>query len=110
MREVLKRAKSKAGVSIRITEERWIHITESHNYMVGNLGKVIETIKEPDYIVAGHQDEKIALKHYEETSISEKHLVAIYTEGEKDGFLITAFMTSDEDRILKRRILWQQQE
>lgn len=110
MANVLAQVKSKGGVPIRITKERWIHITENHDYMAGNLDKMIETIENPHYIAVGRQDEKIALKHYEETSISEKYVVAIYKEDEKDGFLITGFMTSDEDRILKRRILWQRQE
>ena len=69
------------------------------------MDMVLESIENPDYIVHGWIDELIALKHYEKTSISEKYMVVIYKEDEK-GFIITAFMTSKEDKILRRGIIW----
>ena len=69
------------------------------------MDMVLESIENPDYIVHGWTDELIALKHYEKTSISEKYMVVIYKEDEK-GFIITAFMTSKEDKILRRGIIW----
>jgi hypothetical protein len=98
---------SRNGVPIRITDERWTHVVESHDYMAGNRDLVIETIENPDYIVTGTGGELIALRHYEATSISEKHVVAVYREFTDDGFLITAFMTSRPDTILRKGIVWQ---
>jgi len=77
--------------------------------MSGNLDLVLESIEDPDYIVEGWTDELIALKHYESTSISEKYVVIIYKEKGKDGFIITSFMTSSHENILKRGIIWQKQ-
>ncbi len=43
--------KSKNGVPIRLTEERWIHITEEHSEMAGYYFEVLETVEEPEAIV-----------------------------------------------------------
>jgi hypothetical protein len=100
-------AVSKNGVSIRITDERWMHVVEARDYMAGNLDLVVETVEDPDYIVAGRKDEFIALRHYETTVLSEKYMIAVYREFVDDGFLITAFMTSSPDTILRKGVVWQ---
>jgi len=74
--------------------------------MAGNQDLVFETLENPDYIVGGGQGEFIALKHYKKTSISEKDVVVIYKEKEKEGFVITAFMTSEPERIIKKGVIW----
>ena len=104
----LARVVSKEGVPLRITAERWAHIVENHDYMAGNLDKVLETLQDPDYIVRGSKGAKLALKHYPATVISEKDLVAIYRElSATDGFLITAFMTSKGETLLRKGVvLW----
>ena len=96
----------KNGIKIRLTSERWSHIVESHDYMAGNQDVMFETIENPDLTVSGGQNEFIAIKHYAETSISEKHVVVIYKEEENDGFVITAFMTSKPERFLKKEVVW----
>ena len=97
---------SKNSVPIRLTYKQWVHIVDSHDYMAGNMDLVLESIDNPDYIVRGWTDELIALKHYDKTTISEKNVVVIYKEG-KEGFIITAFMTSKQNTILKRGIIWE---
>lgn len=109
MGEGLTTVNSKNGIPIRITHERWTHVVENHDYMAGELDKVVEALEDPDYIVIGTKGEKIALRHYRETRISEKHVVVVYKEQQQDGFLITAFMTSEERKILQRGIAWQKQ-
>ncbi len=98
---------SKNGKSIRITDERWTHVVESHDYMAGNRDLVVETVEDPDTIVMGRKGELIAFRYYLETSISAKHVIAVYRELEDDGFLITAFMTSAPETILRKGVLWQ---
>ena len=98
---------SRDNVPIRLTYKQWAHIVESHDYMSGCLDVVIETISEPDYIVRGWTDELIALRDYEETVISKKTVVVVYKELDQDGFIITAFMTSRPDQILRRGVIWQ---
>lgn len=100
-------AASRNGKPIRITDERWTHVVESHDYMAGNRDLVMETLEDPDFIVTGGKGELIVLRHYQVTSISEKHVVAVYREFENDGFLITAFMTSAPETILRKGVVWQ---
>ncbi|MBM4141922.1 MAG: hypothetical protein FJ242_10685 [Nitrospira sp.] len=97
---------SKNGINISLTAERWSHVVEAHDYMAGNQDLVFETIENPDFIVRGEKDELIAIKHYQKTSISEKDMTVIYKEAINDGFIITAFMTSKPEKILKRGVLW----
>lgn len=102
---------SKNKVPIRLTYKQWMHITENHNYMAGNLDLVIETIADPDYIVTGKNNELIAIKHYNKTVITEKDAVVVYKEiNNNDGFVVTAWLTSKPDKILKRGIIWQKQQ
>lgn len=97
---------SKNNKKIRLTAERWAHIVESHDYMAGNQDIVFETMEDPDVIVGGEKNEFLAVKHYVKTSISEKYAIVIYTEQENDGFVITAFMTSKPEKIIKRGVVW----
>lgn len=97
---------SKNGLEIRLTAERWAHIVEAHDYMAGNQDLVLETIESPDMIVKGEKNELIALKHYAKTSISSKTMAVIYKEEETGGFIITAFLTSKPDKIIKKGVLW----
>ncbi len=107
MDDVIQTVESQNGVPIRLTYKQWAHIVESHDYMAGYVDAVLETLSEPDYIVQGWTDELIALKYYGKTIISEKYAVVVYRELNGDGFVITAFMTSQADKILKRGVLWQ---
>ena len=94
-----------SGKIIRLTYKQWYHIIESHDYMAGNLEKILETVNSPEYIVKGSKEELIALKHYSKTNLGEKHCVVIYKEN-KDGFIITAFFTSKPETIRKEGIIW----
>ena len=103
-------ALSVSGCRIRISDERWIHVTESHDYMAGNIDIVYETIESPDIIAKGDNGALIAIKHFLKTSIGEKDMVAVYKEINRDGFLITAFMTSKPDKAAKRGVIWKKQQ
>ena len=104
--DVLHTLKSVFGHDIRVTARQWAHITEAHDYMSGNMDKVLETLAEPSRIIEGEHGESLALRPYDSTNITRKTAVAVYREDD-DGFLITAFFTSRPDRIEKRgRILW----
>lgn len=92
--------------TIRITARQWVHVTEAHDYMSGNMDKVLETLTEPDRIISGERGESLALRDYASTNITRKTAVVVYRDVE-DGFLITAFFTSRPDRIEKKgRLLW----
>ena len=104
--DVLYTITSVFGNSIRITATQWAHITESHDYMSGNMDKILETLAEPERVIAGQNGESLALRDYTSTNITHKTAVAVYRD-EEDGFLITAFFTSKPDKIEKKGVvLW----
>ena len=95
---------SKNGVPIRLTEERWIHITEEHSEMAGYYFEVLETVDEPEAIYEGKMGECIAVREIEEG----KHIVVVYRElSKEDGFIITAFLTRRRKQLERRRKIWQ---
>ena len=104
--DILEITKSISNKAIRLTFKQWFHIIESHDYMAGNMDKVLETVNSPDCIAKGSREELIALKHYSETNITEKDCVVVYKEN-KDGFIITSFLTSKPEIIKKRGVIWQ---
>ena len=64
--DVLGTTKPLSGKAIRLTQRQWYHITEAHDYMAGNIDRVMETVNSPDCLVEGLRGELIALKHYVE--------------------------------------------
>jgi len=98
-------AKSKGGVPIRLTKERWIHITEEHSEMAGYYFDVLETIEEPQAIYKGNGGELLAVKEIE----SGKYIVVVYKElNKEDGFVITAFLTRRKEQLERRDKVWEE--
>ncbi len=96
---------SKNNVLIRLTDERWVHIVENHDEIAGRLSEVLETVAEPDIIIKGRQNEFLATKKF-----TQKWIVVVYKEiSNKDGFIITAFLTSRIQYLLKKEIIWKKQ-
>ncbi len=93
---------SKNNARIRLTTERWYHIIENHCELAGSVFEVLDTVEVPDLIISGISGELLSLK-----KINKKYLAVIYRETDKDGFIITAFWTSDLKQLLKKRkIIW----
>ena len=93
---------SRNNVPIRLTDERWVHITEEHCELAGMRLEVLDTVANPLRILVGGAEELLALR---EISLG-KYLVVVYREFEKDGFIITAFLTSKTQSINRRKQLW----
>jgi hypothetical protein len=62
--------------AIRLTAERWTHITEEHCELAGLRADVLETVLRPERILLGGDEELIALRELEQG----KHLVVVYRE------------------------------
>jgi len=98
-------ARTKNDVLIRLTEERWFHITEEHSEMAGYYFEVLETVEEPEVIFEGKTGECIAVKEIEKG----KYIMVIYRElNKEDGFVITAFITRQRKQLERRRKIWEQ--
>lgn len=90
---------------IILTRERWSHIIKSHNYMLGQSKLVLDAIKSPDFIVKGTRGEVLAVR-LTKTSLSDKHMIVVYRETPKRGFIITAFVTANVSKLRRREVLW----
>lgn len=99
---MIESALSKNGVTIRLTDERWAHITEEHCELAGLKLEVLEAVENPSEILAGAMGELLAVKE----SSGDVHLVVVYREVEDDGFIITAFMTSKTKWLNRRKKIW----
>jgi hypothetical protein len=93
---------SKNGLSIRLTDERWAHITEEHCELAGLRLEVLETVANPARIYAGNAGELLAAREIE----AGKYLVAVYREVATDGFIITAFLTRRIKSLERRQLVW----
>jgi hypothetical protein len=93
---------SKSGVPIRLTDERWAHITEEHRELAGLRREIVQTVANPTEIIAGNRGELLAVREVEPG----KYLVVVYREAQQDGFLITAFLTRKGQALRRRQQLW----
>ncbi|OGY10932.1 MAG: hypothetical protein A3A58_02945 [Candidatus Blackburnbacteria bacterium RIFCSPLOWO2_01_FULL_41_27] len=93
---------SKNKVKIRLTAERWKHIVLMHPSLIDRQKQVLATIKNPDYIFRGGAGELLAVKKISQRSC----LVIIYKETETDGFIITAYETTDTHWLFKKELIW----
>jgi Barnase-EndoU-ColicinE5/D-RelE like nuclease len=99
---------SQNGTLIRLTSERWQHITTGHPEIAGYYFDILETIENPDIIYEGNYDAKIAVKKIQEGFT--KFIVVVYKEtGGNDGFIITAHFSNKELEFKKEKVLWKQQ-
>ena len=93
---------SKNGLPIRLTDERWVHITEEHAELAGHRLEVLEAIAEPERIVAGNEGELLAIRTQQDGKI----MVVVYREVSDDGFVITAFITRRVASLNRRTQVW----
>jgi len=97
--------RSRNGVAIRLTEERWGHIARRHPEMAEQRERLLETVVEPDSILEGDEGAVMAVRLYAETPLTQKFLVVPYREiSPEDGFIVTAYFTSQPSP--NRRVLW----
>ena len=93
---------SVTGTLIRLTDERWAHIINEHPEITGLKFDVLQTVRNPDRIVAGNANELLAVKEYNPRT----WLVVAYRELNGDGFIITAYSTSKTAWLRRKRQLW----
>ena len=83
--------RSRHGVPVRLTEERWLHIISRHPEMGEQRDRVLETLAAPDMIQEGNLGELLAIRFYPETPLTSKFLVVAYREvSDDDGFILKA--------------------
>jgi len=93
---------SKNGISIRLTDERWAHITEEHCELAGMRLETLDTVANPSKILKGGYGELLAVREFEK----DKFLIVVYRELSDDGFIITAFLTRRKEYFNRREQIW----
>lgn len=95
---------SKNKVKIRLTQERWQHIVSSHKELENaKPSTVLLAIKNPDMILKGDVGELLAVKNFKKDC----WLVVPYKEIDlRDGFVLTAYLTTNLKWIFKKEIIW----
>lgn len=98
---------SKNNVPIRLTNERWQHISTGHPEMADYYFEILNTIENPKIIYQGSEGGLIAVSFQDTTS--GKFIVVIYKEVSLvDGFVITAYLSNKEQKFEKKQIIWEQ--
>jgi hypothetical protein len=93
---------SKNEIPIRLTDERWTHITQEHAELTDLRDEVMKAIAEPVRVAEGGAGELLAVRELQ----LGKYLVVVYREGVGDGFVITAFLTRRIRSLERRKQLW----
>lgn len=102
---ILGTTRSKNGVTIRLTDERWLHITASHKEIdQTNFATILTAIKQPNMLFQGDAGELLAVR---KRARKKDWVVVVYKEtSTTDGFVLTAYVTTDFRWLLKRTMLW----
>ncbi len=93
---------SKNNLPIRLTDERWVHITEEHAELAGYRMDVPEAVADPERILTGYEGELLATRSQPDGKI----LVVVYRELLENGFVITAFITRRAVSLNQRTQIW----
>lgn len=93
---------------IRLTDERWYHITTSHQEINPDESlKIMDVIENPQVILKGDTGELLAVKKEPRKKL---WIVVAYKEvGDKDGFILTAYLTTDSNWLFQKEVLWNRQ-
>jgi hypothetical protein len=95
-------ATSTNGKTIRLTEERWAHISDEHGELEGLESEVLAAVAHPVRVLEGVEGELLAVR---ELNLG-KYVVVVYRELDDDGFVITAFVTRRIRWMERRKQLW----
>ena len=92
-------------VPIRLTNERWQHISVGHPEMAAFYDDILLTIENPDSVYEGLKNEYLAICETEKNR--NKYIVVVYKElGKEDGFVITSFITNKPPYFAKKKLIW----
>jgi hypothetical protein len=96
-------ADSVNGVPIRLTDERWEHILDSHPELASYRETILDTVKNPDYILASRRGALAAVVVLGRRAF----LHVFYVEkGQSDGFILSARV---EEKMDKAKIVWRKE-
>jgi len=101
------RATTLNGRILKLTNEGWRHICTVHPELQGELEKVNQVMKLPDFIKQGNKaDTFMFYKFFPRTIVSPKHLVLVIKYLNTEGIVLTGYFT---ESIRKGEVLWRKQ-
>jgi hypothetical protein len=91
------------GVPIRLTEERWEHILDSHPELASYKETVLEAVENPDYILSSRRGALAAV-----IVLGRKAFLHVFyvEKGRHDGFILSAYVQEEMD---KAKIVWRKE-
>lgn len=97
---------SKVGVWVRLTEVQWEHIFSKHPEMVDQQERIRATLESPErvYVVPRRQNHHY-YRLFDQTPVTrKKYLAVIVKHLNQDGFVITAYYTTQINERNKERV------
>jgi len=91
---------------IKLSKRVLDHIGARHPEVKAYAHEVVEAVRNPDIVVRGLRGEFKALKFYPTLHIGSKYLVVVYHEFHDEKVIITAYFTSNIDRV-KGEVIWE---
>ena len=88
-------ANDKTSRKIRLSKERWNHITKKHPYMTNYLNEIKETINSPDKIVfheIGNLFDYYKYHKHKESKLKFLKVIVKYLNG--NGFILSAYFVT----------------
>ena len=100
---ILGLAESVNGVPIRLTDERWEHIIDSHPEMSSFRETVLDAVENPDYILASRRGALTAV-----VVLGRKAFLHVFyvEKSRRDGFILSALV---EEKMNKATIVWRKE-
>ncbi len=87
-------------VPIRLTDERWGHITARHPEVESLKNQVLSCVTKPDLVLAGDSGDLLAVR-----KSANHYLVVAYRElSPFDGFILTAYIARQYSP--RREVIW----
>ena len=97
-----------SGIEVRLYQDTLEKIFRKHGELRNTRSLILETVSAPDVVLAGHDKELLAIRHYTATPLGVKDMIVVYREDKR--LIITAFLTSNRSRLSrKRRTIWRRQ-
>ena len=96
-------ADSVNGVPIRLTDERWEHIVDSHPELASYRETVLDAVEKPDYILASRRGAFAAV-----VVLGRKAFLHVFyvEKSRRDGFILSALV---EERMNRAKIVWRKE-
>ena len=96
-------ADSVNGVPIRLTDERWEHILNSHPEMTSYRDTILDALENPDYILTSRRGALAAV-----VVLGRKAFLHVFyvEKGRHDGFILSARV---DEKIDKAKIVWRKE-